>query len=346
MSRVSESLNGWLPIGLAFGQRALYVRWIEFGARRQSAPFVHQSVRQLRALRPPARERVTDVAALLDYTRDLPAAEPAGVIFHVSRCGSTLLSNILGTGDGVISISESRLVSMLLSERPGRPQDSRERDLERRRNVLSAVLSVYARHGTDHGRPTVVIKCNSTSLLHLPFVRTLWPSVPFLIIIRDPVEVLVSNLEVPGGWVRARHLALDRISPYGWTGLEMQQMSDEEYCARVTGLLCAAAVPHVGPLCRVIDYERLHLPHIYEIARFFRIALPSGQAPVVQRAAARYSKDPTGNRAFERDTARKQQAASPSIRAAVERWATEPYRALAQQQHWDVQVDSVPVVVH
>jgi hypothetical protein len=192
----------------------------------------------------------------------------------------------------------------------------------------------------------VVIKCNSTSLLHLPLVRALWPSVPFLIVIRDPVEVLVSNLERPGGWVRARHLALDRVSPYGWTGLEIQQMSEEEYCARVTGLLCEAAAPHVGPLCRVIDYERMNLPHIYEIAKFFGIALPAVHTAVLQRAAARYAKDTTGDRAFERDGARKQQAASPAVRSAVERWAREPYRALEQQQQWDVQTGSVPVVVH
>jgi hypothetical protein len=346
MPSARHALDGWLPIGLTFGQRELYVRWIEFGARRQSAPFVQQSIRELRSLRPPAREQVTDVAALVDYARELPSAMPAGVIFHVSRCGSTFMSNILGSGDGVVSLSEARIVSMLLGERPGAPPRPAERELGRRRSLVSAVLNVYAHHATDHAKPTVVIKCNSTNLLHLSLIRALWPSVPFLIMTRDPVEVLVSNLERPGGWVRGRHLALDRVSPFGWTGLEMQRMSEEEYCARVIGFLCSAAVPHVGSLCRVIDYERLNLPHVYEVAKFFGIALPSAHVAVVQRAATRYAKDPTGNRAFEHDSARKQQAASPAVRSAVDRWAAESYRTLVQHQCWDVQADSVPVVVH
>src|ERR1019366_5688912 len=97
---------GWLPIGFTFGPQ-VSVRWLEFGGRSLSEPFFGQSVRALRCSKPPARERVTNLQTLFDVASAYREVEPSGLIFHVSRCGSTFLTNILKAGAGVLALSEA-----------------------------------------------------------------------------------------------------------------------------------------------------------------------------------------------------------------------------------------------
>lgn len=70
-------------------------------------PFYAQTIR--RALQSGAEQRVASVSA------SIPAAvaRPAGLIFHVGRCGSTLLSRALGA-TGVFSVREPELLHPLL----------------------------------------------------------------------------------------------------------------------------------------------------------------------------------------------------------------------------------------
>ena len=76
-------------------------------------------------------------------------------------------------------------------------------------DALASLFQSYAGHGANR----LVIKFPSWNILFLELVHLIWPTTPCLIVIRDPVHVMVSNLLKPGGWVRmkqsvyARHLS-------------------------------------------------------------------------------------------------------------------------------------------
>src|SRR5947209_13142624 len=94
------SLNGWIPIGLS----GTTVNWIYLGAFRLTQPFFQDSI--LEALRHPYRalfQRQTPIAAL----GDVDALSPTGFIFHMSRCGSTLVAQMLASSRRNVVISEA-----------------------------------------------------------------------------------------------------------------------------------------------------------------------------------------------------------------------------------------------
>src|SRR4029450_14106661 len=85
--------SNWLPVRFSFTPRSVSVRWLDFGRTTLSQPFFNQTLRQLRRTEPPASERMTDLSELLRSRAAFDAVRPAGIIFHVSRCGSTFLPN-------------------------------------------------------------------------------------------------------------------------------------------------------------------------------------------------------------------------------------------------------------
>src|SRR5271155_3933444 len=98
-------MSGWLPIKFVLdGYPALVwpglvpearVSWMHFGNRRLSEPFFSQTVAQIREVDCSGSELLTDVRAIIREGGRVPPQMPAGFIFHVSRCGSTLLCNAL-----------------------------------------------------------------------------------------------------------------------------------------------------------------------------------------------------------------------------------------------------------
>jgi hypothetical protein len=50
--------------------------------------------------------------------------DPAGMIFHLSRCGSTLVSRLLGTLPGVVVVSEPAQLKALLGLAPDEIEDA------------------------------------------------------------------------------------------------------------------------------------------------------------------------------------------------------------------------------
>ena len=101
---IRSSIRGWLPVRLSFHGHKPRVEWLFFGHKVLSEPFFQQSVSRLRADNQNVATRTTGPNILLRCKQEIP---PSGFIFHVSRCGSTLLSNALKTVPGMVVISEA-----------------------------------------------------------------------------------------------------------------------------------------------------------------------------------------------------------------------------------------------
>jgi hypothetical protein len=326
--------DGWVPIDFTVGFKDLPVQWIELGRKSLSEPFLEQTLEALRSAEPPAREKRTDLNALLEMAARLPPVTPAGVIFHVSRCGSTLVSNACRMARGATVLSEPQPVCVLFQ--PDIFQNSVFADGEHeaaRRKLLDCVTRVYA-HASGQRQPKLVIKCNPLNTLNIRLVRALWPDVPFLVMIRDPVEVIVSVLAKWPGWISFKGRRALSCKLFGWTGEEFDSMTMYDYCARVIGGYCQAATEMIGPDCKLIDYANLNLTRIYQIAEFFGLEMPPAGSDDVQRVISAYSKEPNQARRFERDETRKQQEATVHVREAVQRSAWSAYQSLKQLESW------------
>ena len=88
--------KGWLPVRASWHANQLYVHWSYFGDRPLREPFFESEIHRAN-FKPFNRlfRYSTPIAKLGDWLREHPALPPSGFIFHMGRCGSTLVSQML-----------------------------------------------------------------------------------------------------------------------------------------------------------------------------------------------------------------------------------------------------------
>ena len=224
---------GWLPINILPAQGELCIDWAYFGARSLTEPFYEDSVRQ--ALRLPlnrlARHRtlLTDLPATIAQQQVL---RPSGFIFHMSRCGSTLTTQMLATDARNIVVSEAAPIDIVvrLTVPPG-PQGQ-----ELHAALLAAMICALGQRRTaQHAR--YFVKLDSWHTLALPLFRRAFPDVPCVFLYREPAAVLASQLRQRGIQTVPEYL------PPSLFGLSDADTLDPiAYCARVLSRTCEAMV--------------------------------------------------------------------------------------------------------
>jgi hypothetical protein len=243
-----------------------------------------------------------------------PGVPPSGFIFHVSRCGSTLVTRMLSLLDRVIVLPEPTILGQVCS------LDEALLPAADRPLVLQQVVSALGqrRSGNENA---LVIKLPSSDILHLKLFRSAFPEAPWVFLHRDPVEVLVSVLENPTGWLRAKRAGRPLLLP-GLSGDDLRAMSDEEYCARTLAAFYRCALDEFGPAARVVDYRRLPSAVVNEIAELFVLECNEEERQRMLGTVHIYSKDRAGQRVFVSDAERKQSAASTDLRRLVQAWVS------------------------
>ena len=327
-------LVGWLPIRLELSSADPVLRWARFGEEPPMEPFFRQTVKKKRALAG-YNEHTTGLKELMTMSAELPPVEPNGVIFHVSRCGSTAVANAVRGLTNALIIAEAQPVSTLFA--PSGPWNRSISAIEwdqKRANLLVALSAIYASNYAT-GTRALIIKTVSWNILAWRVIRTIWPTVPILIVIRHPVEVMVSNLRLPAGWVRWPDSKLfgpgllRGARSFGWKPLDLRIMDRFEYCARAVGRFCEAGLDMLDEHCHVLDYSSLNLNSVHQVAQFFR--LHAGREHDCRAILTKYSKDPEMKRLFRDDSAEKQRSAPYEVISAADRWAVPPYMALRKR---------------
>lgn len=115
------------------------------------------------------------------------SVKPALFIFHVSRCGSTLAANYLATDSENRVFNEPHLLSNPLRHLGTNSQQTE--NFERLINTLSL--------GALEEQKRLILKLSSHYLAYLPWFNICYPDVPKWLIVRNPVEVLASNIINP-----------------------------------------------------------------------------------------------------------------------------------------------------
>lgn len=309
----------WLPVHVAPGPDGrLLVDWAHFAGRPLTEPFFEDSLRT--ALARPFNNVFAYRASLEDFvarTRFDESLSPAGFIFHMSRCGSTLVSQMLAAATDNIVVSEAPPLDaiVLLGRRwPALPLAEHSR-------TLAAMVAALGRRRAGNERHYAV-KLDCWHTLDLPLFQRAFPSVPWVFLYRDPVEVLVSQMRArgsrmfPGGMMPC---------PFEIEGGETMQA--EEYCARVLGKICAAAVDHFGQGGGLlVNYDELPGAVWIKILPHFGIVPSKTDRAAMERTAGWDAKTPALG--FVGDQAEKQRAATPAIRDAAERYLGDIYRRL------------------
>jgi hypothetical protein len=114
--------HGWLPVRARWRDHELIVDWAYLGARRLLEPFFEESV--LLCLTKPFNrffDYSTPIDALAGWLKQHPDLPPTGFIFHMSRCGSTLVSQMLAAIPRNVVVSEASPIDAVVQAKRNRP---------------------------------------------------------------------------------------------------------------------------------------------------------------------------------------------------------------------------------
>lgn len=275
-------------------------------------PFFAETVD--RCLRHPFRllfRHRTDLDALCRAVDDQPGLPPAGFVFHLSRCGSTLMAQALAAVRAHAVASEPAPLEGVL----------RAADDARAVRWLRGMVGALGQARQD-GQRRFFVKFDAWSTLHLAVVREAFPEVPWVFLYRDPVEVLVSHARRPGAHVIPGALGPDRFQLDPGT-------PRLEYAARVLARICEAVLAHGDdPLSTFVDYEDLPNFLTDDLPRAWSLPLSVDDLARMAATARRDAKNPV--LPFEDDRSSKQASATEGIRTAASRWLGPLYARLAE----------------
>ncbi|UMB67608.1 hypothetical protein [Mycobacterium paraterrae] len=315
-----SDLARWTPVRFNLSTPSPTVDWADLSAERFSEPFFDQTVgRWSRGPRAQPLVRTgLDVLAALDNE---PSLDPAGLIFHFSRCGSTLVSQLLSTVQGVVVVAEPSPLNALLGLDPARVDGA---TLVRVVRLLLRALG-RRRHGDEEH---LVLKCTSWNIRRQEILTAAFPGTPWVWVQRDPAQVVASLLAGPPRWLGEHTPPAETALRFGIDPADVPAMSRAEFVARALGaMLWSASAGPAGRIC--VDHAELPAAVWQRVAPHFGIDIDEAAIErMTQRS--RYSSKDADPQIFSHG---QQQAAlvTEEVREAVVRFAEAGYRVLGSR---------------
>ena len=311
-------LARWTPIRLDFSGPVPAVDWADLSTERFTDPFFDQTVARWTA-DPHARPVVTTGLDELLALDDEPSLALAGMIFHLSRCGSTLVSRLLGILPGVVVLAEPAPLNALLGLHPDRIEDATLARL-----VRALVRALGRRRDERH----VVLKCTSWNIRRRAVLAAAFPDTPWTWVQRNPAHVLASLLAKPPGWLGLQAAPRQAALRFGLDPAAVGAMTRPEFAAAALGaMLDAAALDPAGRLC--VDHPELPAAVWQRVAPHFGLEVDRAAIERMTNESRFYAKD-SAPRRFTGDGP-EQQAVTDAVRRAAQRFAEPGYRTLSSR---------------
>ena len=311
-----ENFRDWIPVRCFWQEDQAFIDWCFFGKTRLTEPFFDDSV--MKRFREPFNllfRHQTPIEFLGELNEFSEGLKPTGFIFHLSRCGSTLVSQMLAALEQNIVVSEASPIDFVL--RTGDMPD------ELRVKWLRWMINAFGQKRLA-GEKNYFIKFDSWNTLQLNLVTRAFPGVPWIFLYRNPVEIIVSHIRQRGAQMIPG--IIKEILPE-LSFEKSLQISSEEYCARVLGKICQSALDSLqNGEGLAVNYTELPAGVKEKILRHFNVELENGDAENMLAATRFDAKNPSLN--FSSDTERKKKEASEAAVSASEIFVNQYYEVL------------------
>lgn len=201
-------VENWIPYKLEIVEQKVQVLWLDLQDRFVEEPFFDETIynNRIAMSQRSVLVSVSDLQVLCDWASGIDRLEPSAFIFHVSRCGSTLLSQCLVADRKNIVIAEAPLLeevlhideALLISQGISREY------------LFKAVLTLLGQR--RQGQRQLFIKLDSWHLHSYDLLRQWFPTTPFYFISREPKAIVRSHQRRRGIQMIPGYLS-DRTTP-------------------------------------------------------------------------------------------------------------------------------------
>ncbi len=319
--------RGFIPIGIEHQNDEHHIAWLNVGDYQFTESKFRYSIQHLTAHNQQLDRFVTDIRLMRSNEFLADTIYPSGFIFHMSRCGSTLLAKAMARVPEHIVMDEGTplndgLWHYFTNGWRTPPVESAE-NLALFRNI---VLALGRKRAAEH--QTYFVKLRSWNVIFIDFIMRAFPDVPCLFIYREPAEVIVSGIMRPV-WI----MDFKGLPPGGFltgtTTAATEAMSTLAYMSVFYERYLAAALAVNGPQLQYLNYKQIkaeNLPAILQ--RSFNYTITPAMLAQMQVQFSYYSKDDSDTQRFSSDVEEKQSAVTPEIRHAVAQTLAGQYHAL------------------
>lgn len=262
---------------------------------------------------------------------------PAGFVFNVARCGSTLLANMLSGPSGCLTLKESSTVGVLLREMLLAESDAERLEIE---TLLRQVIPLYAGLGLPapgeperlpgapgtpvapaSQPPRLFVKPHSLSSDAADALLRLFPQTPAIFLFRNPLEVVASMLaHAPYGDLYAQPRDT-MVATFPQLAALPAGLSRTAFYAALWSLPVMAGLRLPAERVLLIDYaELVGQPRsvIERLARHLGLPLDARAVEAMLAASGVYAKDASGQTAFDAGGRHRRSPLDPAARAEVQ----------------------------
>jgi len=223
MENKNHPLSNWIPYKLIEIDNEIYFEWIYLADIKYADPFFEETIAKCRshAYNSSRFKVITTAENLIDWSVTLISAELKSLIFHVSRCGSTMISQSLATSSENVMISEAPIIDEILR--------NDNIDSHKKTVLLKAVMTLLGQKRFAEQKH-LIIKLDAWHIFNAYFLRSIFPEIPFALLYRNPIEVLKSHQKLAG-----MHMIPNLLpaNVFGITDKEMGEISLYQYGALV-----------------------------------------------------------------------------------------------------------------
>jgi hypothetical protein len=315
-----------IPIAAHLDGATPAIEWLDLGDTDFSAPFFTQTIARYVKDNPNAARTRTALDGLSQVARDHHSIPPTGFIFHMSKCGSTLVSRMLAALPDNLVLSEPDPINDVLGPAWNTVDAGAKKE-------MTALLIAALGRPRRPAQTRYFIKFSSWNALFLPLAVGAHKALPKLFIYRDPVEVMVSVLKDPPGWMDLKGDPVAAGFLTGYAPRMIAQMSAEEYCARILARFLKSVLVRLDSTWMLLNYRELPGAMASRVMPFFGLSVSPVAIEAMRALETVHAKDPTGTRSFSGDSAAKQSAASTAIKDAAEQWLAEPFQRLEEKRN-------------
>jgi hypothetical protein len=270
-----------------FEKENILFRWLFVGEQTFTDPFFDDTIsicRKFTENQQPYKS-ISNTHMLTEWTNIMDSVEPTAFIFHVSRCGSTLVSQALGMDSENISLSEVPVFDELLRVQFQHPNAASIDD------TLTAAIKWYGnkRNGNE---TRLFIKTDSWHLLFYQQLRALYPNTPFVILYRQPAEVLFSQQRQKG-----MHAVSGLIEPaiFGFDETMFENIHPDDYMSIVLEKYYQAIINIIGIDSNVllVNYQEGITTILEKIAAFVGMELTNAKKEMFAQRSNFHAKNGT-----------------------------------------------------